>query len=940
MPYPRLPSGLSIAAALLALLASPSGLRATCPTITGQVPEPVVRAFLDGVLDTGWQPTPLGTSAAQSQTVWRLPIIRVAFTDSSLRFTSADLERALFDTTGATGTGSFTEYYTWVSGRRIRVRGEVVATAILPHDRNYYANDSYGLNAISTPNNALGMLRDAVVIANPAAEWSRYDLDGDGFVDMVWVVHAGIGAELATSTRNLWSITSRASTGWGNGSAIETDDFVPGSFTQKIRIDRFTVLPELSAFHPGSLSEIGVYCHEFGHALGLPDLYDTTSLGGGANVGPGNWSLMSTGAYGGDNRSPESPVHLGAWPTLFLGWTERLRPTADTLLTLAPLANGGPVVDFWFQGEVNSEHFFLENRRRESFDRSLPQDGLVVYQVDEALIGQRLAANRINTGPTPGVRILEADGDFDMGRGANRGDASDPFPGALRRTRIDDETSPPLRAINGAVTNLSIEDITQVGTAISAWLHVRAPGWRALEDLTESGSMTVADLGPAPRAVITPQGEEYLVRSDTRTGIARVLLRQRRHGGSWGAPLQISTSTRAATEPTIALLPGNDLAVAWTDRASGTDQIHYRARIRGNWGTVRVLTQNANVCGSPALAADPSGRVFLAWLEQVENRPRLQFMRFLYSAPFGQPTTVTGADDLPTPPMIAAGADGRAFLLWPDRGTGQHAIWGARFSPDSGLSARFRIAQQSANAQPAVSGVVDTSGALHVVWQVSGGGVNEIHYQRRPRIGVPAPRDTTIDSQGDGLQSPRLAQDLLGGLHVIYDRAGLSTHQVRYKRWRPGKGWDFRATEVSQGDDGDCSALAILPISNGDVSVLYESAVPAGLRLRARSRQLDGGFVTDVPSAMTPRSPLSPRLALRPSPLRPGQTLELSGWAKGTSGAIDLLDAGGRRVASVAIAPDASQARFGSDLTGSLAPGLYFARLRDSGVSGRLVVLR
>lgn len=937
MSYRSPACGLAVATALLALMASPAAVRATSPTRTGQVPEPVVRAFLDGLLDTGWHPTPLGTSAAQAQIEWRLPIVRVAFTDSSLRYSAADLDRALFDTTGVTGTGSFTEYYTWVSGRRIKVRGEVVATATLPHDRNYYANDSYGLNAISTPNNSLGMLRDAVVIANPQVDWSRYDMDGDGFVDMVWIVHAGIGAELSTSTRNMWSITSRASTGWGNGAAIETDDFVPGSFTQKVRIDRFTVLPELSGFHPGALCEIGVYCHEFGHALGLPDLYDTTALGGAANVGPGNWSLMSTGAYGGDNRSPESPVHIGAWPSLFLGWSERVRPVSDTLLTIAPLSSGGPVVEFWFEGEANSEHFLLENRRRQSFDRSLVQDGLIVYQVDEALIGQRLAANRINTGPTPGLRILEADGDFDLGRGNNRADTSDPFPGALGRTRLDDETSPPLRAVNGAVTNLALEGIKLSGSNVQALLRVRAPGWNTAQDQTDAGAAMLTDPGPATRAVITPQGDEYFVTSDLRSGLPQVFLRERRRGGVWSTSLALSASSRGALEPTLALLPGNDLAVAWTDRASGIEQIHFRTRIRGVWGPVRVLTHTLDVCGSPALAADPSGRVFLAWLEQVEGKPRLQFMRFLYSAPFGQPLTVTGVDDLPTPPIVTAGRDGRAFLLWPDRGTGSHTIWGARYSPDSGLSVRFRLAPATLNAQPSVSALVDTAGTLHTVWQVSGGGVNEIHYQKRPRIGAPSPRDTSIDSQGYGLQSPRLAMDLVGGLHVVYDRTGILGQQVRYKRWTAARGWDFRATLVSEVDEGECTTVAVLPISNGDVSVLYERADALGPRLRERTRVLDGGFVAEAPGADAPRSL---QFTLGPNPLRAGQALELAGPALGGAREVDLYDAAGRRVASTPIASEGTHARFSAGLTAPLTPGLYFARVRSKSVSARLVVLR
>jgi len=281
------------------------------PPISGPVVPEIADAFGRGLFAVPAPPTGLKTSAARED--WFVPIIRVEFTDSSLVHTKAELEQRLFDTTGAEPNGSMYDYYQWVSGRRMRVRGEVVATVLLPHDRDYYAADAWGVNSIGSPNNDYGMFRDAVSACDGTVDFSRFDLDGDGYVDMLWIVHAGPGGETSGNRRDLWSITSRASAGWSNGSPADCNDLVPGSTTQHMRIDRFTVLPELSGLHPGQLNEIGVFCHEFGHTLGLPDLYDTSVLGGAANTGPGNWSLMSSGAYGGDGVSPETPTHMGAW---------------------------------------------------------------------------------------------------------------------------------------------------------------------------------------------------------------------------------------------------------------------------------------------------------------------------------------------------------------------------------------------------------------------------------------------------------------------------------------------------------------------------------------------------------------------------------------------------------------------------------------------------
>ena len=904
------------------------------PPLAGPVVPEIAEAFSRGLLEVPERPTGLEASAARED--WFIPIIRIEFTDSSLVHTKAALERRLFDSTNAEPTGSMYDYYRWVSGRRIRVRGEVVATVRLPHDRYYYAYDAWGVNAVNSPNNDYGMFRDAVSACDPTVDFSRFDLDGDGYVDMLWLVHAGPGGETTGNPRDLWSITSRATAGWSNGSPAELNDLVPGSATLHMRIDRFTVVPELSGLHPGQLNEIGVFCHEFGHTLGLPDLYDTTVLGGAANTGPGNWSLMSSGAYGGDGLSPESPSHMGAWCSLWLGWTSRVRPTQDTTLTLAPLADGTPLLEFWFQGEDSPEHFLLENRVRESFDRKLPNDGLLVHQVDEAVMGQRISSNRVNTGPTPGMRVLEADGQFDLYTGLNRGDQSDPFPGSARVRRIDDMTIPSTRSFTGLPTNISIEDVARVGRNISLRLRVRAPGWQGTRDVASGAGEPGLAIGPSARGVISPAGRSWLVSSEAVGGRTAVVVRERPWLQDWGPAVAVDRALGSAEEPALARFPGDNLAVAWIERNGGPGRVCYRARVLGRWGAVRVFDTTGGECLAPAIAADARGRVFLSWLEVIDGHTTLRFMQFLYSAPYGTPLSVTVPTDLPAPPTLTAAGDGRAYLLWPDAGAGVPALYACRFNPDSGLSARFRLTPATAYPQPAVSAVVDTSGGLYSVWQVNPGSGGEIHVPRRPATGRPTPRDTTIDALGNGLQNPRIAVDPTGGLHVAYERLVPSGTQVRYKRWRPVLGWDLRATEVSDASDESVAGIDLLPTSSGNVDVTWIGFDGIGQRLRERARLLDGSLVTSVEEP-----PLPPVLALTagPNPLRAGETLDLRGADVVEGAWIELVDAAGRRIASVR-ADAAGRARFGAETTRSLSPGLYFARVRDGAARGRLVVLR
>jgi hypothetical protein len=391
-----------------------------------------------------------------------------------------------------------------------------------------------------------------------------------------------------------------------------------------------------------------------------------------------------------------------------------------------------------------------------------------------------------------------------------------------------------------------------------------------------------------------------------------------------------------ADEPTLARIDGDNLAVAWIERGDGPGRLCYRARVLGRWRAAKVLPTSGGECFAPAIAADAKGRVFLTWLESIDGTVKLRFMQFLYTAPYGVPTSVTVAADLPASPAITAAGDGHAYVVWPDRGSGLHGVYACRFHPDSGLSAKFRLTPQSAYAQPAVSAVVDTSGVLYSVWQVNPGGGGEIHFQKRQLIGRPSPRDSTIDALGNGLQSPRIALDPTGGLHVAYERFVATGSQVRYKRWRPGLGWDVRATEVSDASDLSATGISLLPTSSGNVDVTWIGYDGNTQRLRERLRLLDGSLVTGVDP---PPVAAALALAIGPNPLRAGQPLELRGGAIAAGDWIELVDAAGRRVAEVR-ADDAGHARLDARATRSLPAGLYFARVRGGTARGRLVVLR
>jgi immune inhibitor A len=157
--------------------------------------------------------------------------------------------------------------------------------------------------------------------------WDRYDFDGDGdfdepdgYIDHFQSVHAGEGEETgggAQGTDAIWSHRSYANAGFGGqGPTVGGEENHAGGAPlgdSSYWIGDYTVEPENGG--------VGVFGHEFGHDLDLPDLYD-----GGGNTGFGEnstawWTMWSQGSYGTISDDLGSyPVHMAAWEKFFLGW--------------------------------------------------------------------------------------------------------------------------------------------------------------------------------------------------------------------------------------------------------------------------------------------------------------------------------------------------------------------------------------------------------------------------------------------------------------------------------------------------------------------------------------------------------------------------------------------------------------------------------------------
>ena len=202
-------------------------------------------------------------------------------------FSAAHYKEMLFATSA--GARSMSSYYLQQSGGSYTVQGSVYGWVSIPHSEAYYGS-SDGARMPELVRNVITALGDQV-------PWGEYDEDHDGVVDHLQIVHAG--DEVADS----WTI-------WAHSSTLDpaVPTAVPG-----VAVGPYTIEPENGA--------IGVFCHEFAHNLGLPDLYDT-SYGGEASTG--FWTLMSSGSWVGAKGEAlgTAPASLGPWEREQLGFVK------------------------------------------------------------------------------------------------------------------------------------------------------------------------------------------------------------------------------------------------------------------------------------------------------------------------------------------------------------------------------------------------------------------------------------------------------------------------------------------------------------------------------------------------------------------------------------------------------------------------------------------
>lgn len=360
-------------------------------------------------------------------------VICVDFSDKLASVSIATIYNRFFGISGKT----FRNYFVENSYNMYAPDGIVIGNKWYraPQTYSYYRDDpntlgcDYGHGGIY-PRNVQRLFEDVLDLINsdPSvtnATLSELDVDGDERLNRVIIVHAGGEAAYGGNCNDIWAVR------WG---------IYPKTIKGKTFSD-FAMSAEYLSVH-SDIQRSGIDCHEFGHILGLPDLYDYSDN----TYGTGQWSLMSSGSWGNDYAI--TPVHLDAWSKYQFGWVTAItNPIGLTYMYSAEINN--QIVKYTTLDL--SEYFIVENRQKIGFDSSLPGSGLLIWHINEDK--DQYTEKYCHT-----VSLVQADGYQDLEYPRNDGDPGDPYPGVTNNRSFGMYTTPG-SSLCGTIQNGNIWDM-------------------------------------------------------------------------------------------------------------------------------------------------------------------------------------------------------------------------------------------------------------------------------------------------------------------------------------------------------------------------------------------------------------------------------------------------------------------------------------------------
>lgn len=281
------------------------------------------------------------------------------------------------------GTGSSKDYFMSASNGKFSPQFDVVGPFNLPKPMSYY-----GKNMVSNDNDTLPvqMVVDACTAANAGGvDFTLYDTDGDNFLDNVFIYYAGHNEAEGASDDAVWPHRWVVQRGYNYSGAVNSI-----KFDGKTLFD-YACTSELRGKTGTNMCGMGTFTHEFGHVLGLVDLYHTSSTG---KKTLDFWDIMDIGVYLNAGRTPPT---YSAYERFYLGWLTPQEVNTPSDLTLYPLSQSKTALtntsgqayllsqtthNLSASAPSPTEFFIAEYRIKTGWDAYLPAEGMLFWHID------------------------------------------------------------------------------------------------------------------------------------------------------------------------------------------------------------------------------------------------------------------------------------------------------------------------------------------------------------------------------------------------------------------------------------------------------------------------------------------------------------------------------------------------------------------------------
>lgn len=310
--------------------------------------------------------------------------------------------------------GSVSDYFKDQSNGMFELDFDVVGPVTLTKTYSYYGQNNWSGDAHPGE-----MVAEACLAVDSLVNFADYDWAGDGMVDQVFVLYAGLGEASGGGENTVWPHM------WN----LYSSDYGRPLTLDGVMVNTYACSCEMTKDYnsPGTpevVDGIGSFCHEFSHCLGYPDIYDANRH----NFGMSAWDLMDYGNYNGDSFVPSGYTAYEKWVA---GWLTPVELTEETEVNnLKPTSEGGDAYII-YNDNHKDEFYILENRQRTGWDAAQYGDGLLIMHVDyNKTVWNN---NTVNTSASrQRCTIFHADnsdGMYNYGGGLDADDlAGDPYP--------------------------------------------------------------------------------------------------------------------------------------------------------------------------------------------------------------------------------------------------------------------------------------------------------------------------------------------------------------------------------------------------------------------------------------------------------------------------------------------------------------------------------